>query len=121
MRQRIIRWYAAKIRYRAEQTTIKLLKQAGIEYYIPLQNKKTAVPGMIFIRTDYERAVSFREESGDAISYLHDHTNQRFQVIPDSEMQRFLFLQRFADKYYCLPNSVNLQGGEKVRVIGGDE
>ena len=35
-------------------------------------------------------------------------------------MRCFLFLQRLANKYYSLPNPENLQGGEKVRVIGGE-
>jgi len=59
-------------------------------------------------------------ETGMYISYIPDHATHSFLVIPDSEMQQFLFLQRFADKYYFLPNPENLQGGEKVRVIGGE-
>ena len=120
MRHRITRWYAAKMKHRAEQTIKQFLEQEGIEYYVPMQNEKTALPGMIFIHTDYDRALSLRAESDYAISYLHDTINHGIQEIPDSEMQRFLFLQRFADKYYYLPNPENLQGGEKVRVIGGE-
>ena len=41
-------------------------------------------------------------------------------MIPDEEMQQFLFLQRFADKFFYLPNPEKLQGGEKVRVISGE-
>ena len=119
MRQRIIRWFTAKMKYRAEQTIKQFLEQKGIEYYVPLQNEKPALPGMIFIRTDYDRALSLRKESDYAISYFHDTINHGIQEISDNEMQRFLFLQRFADKYYYLPNPENLQGGEKVRVIGG--
>ena len=35
-------------------------------------------------------------------------------------MEQFIFLQRFAGKFYYLPNPENLKGGEKVRVTGGE-
>ena len=120
MRQRIIRWYAAKVIYRSENNIKHFLEQKGIEHYVPLQDDKTAIPGLIFIRTDYTRALSLRSESGYLISYSHDNTNQGFQIIPDGEMQRFLFMQCFADKFSYLPNPGNLQSGEKVRVIGDE-
>ena len=121
MRQRIIRWYAVKVKYRTEQNIKQFLEQSGIEHYIPKQQDgKPAIPGLIFIRTNYDRALSLRAESGYLISYLHDNIHQGFQSIPDGEMQRFLFLQRFSDKFFYLPNPENLQGGEKVRVIGGE-
>jgi len=120
MRQRIIRWYPAKVKHTAEKNIQHFLEQAGIEHYIPLQDGKSAVPGLIFVHTDYARAISLREESGNAISYLPDSINQGFQVISDTEMQQFLFLQRLAGKFYFLPDPENLKGGEKVRVTGGE-
>jgi len=119
MRQRIVRWYAAKAKHRTEKNVKQFLEQTGIEHYIPSQDENPAISNLIFIRTDYNRALSLRAESGYLISYLHDNINQGFQVIPDGEMERFLFMQRFADKFFFLPNPENLQGGEKVRVIGG--
>ena len=120
MRQRIIRWYVARINYRTGKNIKQFLEQAGIEHYIPLQDGNPELYGLIFIRTDHDRALSLPAESGIGISYLHDNTGHGLQVVPDGEMQRFLFLQRFADKYFYLPNPENLQGGEKVRVIGGE-
>jgi len=120
MRQCIVRWYVAKVNYRTEKNIKQFLEQAGIEHHVPMQDGKQSIYGLIFIRTDYDRALSLPAESGIGISYLHDSTNHGLQVIPDREMQRFLFLQRFADKYFYLPNPENLQGGEKVRVIGGE-
>jgi len=35
-------------------------------------------------------------------------------------MRCFLFLQRLTNKYFYFPNSEKLQGGEKVRVTGGE-
>ena len=120
MRQRIIRWYAAKIKHQTEKNIIYFLEQAGIEYIIPQQDGKPVVPGLIFIHADHNRVLSLRAESGYQISYFHDNINQGFLMISDEEMQQFLFLQRFADKFFYLPNPEKLQGGEKVRVISGE-
>ena len=121
MRQRIVRrWYVARVRHQTEKNIKQFLEKEGVEHCIPMQDGKPAIPSLIFVRTDYERALSLREESGMYMSYIADNTTHSFLVIPDSEMERFLFLQRFADKYYILPNPENLQGGEKVRVTGGE-
>jgi len=121
MRQRIIlRWYVARVRRRTEKNIKQFLEEKGIEHCIPLQDGEPAIPSLIFVRTDYDRALSLRAESGMYISFISDNTSQGFLVIPDSEMERFLFLQRFADKFYFLPNPENLQGGERVRVTGGE-
>jgi transcription antitermination factor NusG len=42
------------------------------------------------------------------------------QIIPDKQMQDFIFLYNFSDKTFILPNPEKLQGGEKVRIIKGE-
>jgi transcription antitermination factor NusG len=121
MRQRIIlRWYVARVKRQTENKIKQYLEQSGIEHCIPIEDGTPVIPSLIFVRTDYNHALSIREDSGMYISYLPDNETHGFLVIPDSEMERFLFLQRFAGKYYFLPNPENLQGGEKVRVTGGE-
>jgi len=121
MRQRItLRWYVARVRHQTEKNIKQFLEEKGIEHCIPIQDGKPAIPSLIFVRTDYDRALSLRAESGMYISYIPDNVTHSFLVIPDSEMEHFLFLQRFASKYYVLPNPESLKGGEKVRVTGGE-
>jgi len=121
MRQRIIRqWYVARVRRQTENNIKQFLEQSGIEHCIPMQDGKPAIPSLIFVHTDYNRAVSLRTESGMYISYLPDSNTHSFLVIPDQEMDQFLFLQRFTGKYFYWPNPESLQGGEKVRVTGGE-
>jgi len=121
MRQRIIRrWYVARVRYQTEKTIKQFLERAGIEHCIPLEDGKPTIPSLIFLRTDYDRALSLRSESGMYISYIPDSSTRSFLVIPDREMEKFIFLQRFAGKFYYQPDLLNLSGGEKVRVIGGE-
>jgi transcription antitermination factor NusG len=120
MKQRIVRWYAARVKYRTEKDIKHYLETAGIEHYIPLQDGKPSLPSLIFIRTDYERALSLPLECGFSISYLHDASSKGLQVIPDEQMRQFLFLQNFSERTLFLPNPENLQGGERVKVTGGE-
>jgi len=121
MRQRIIRrWYVARVRRETEKNIKQFLEQSGIEHCIPMQEGKPVIPSVIFVRTDYNRAVSLREESGMYISYFPDNLTHGFLEIPDREMEQFLFLQRFDGKFFYLPEPEKLHGGEKVRVTGGE-
>ena len=120
MKQRIVRWYAARVKYRTEKNIKQFLEEAGIEHYIPLQDGKPAIPSLIFVRTDYELALSLPSECGISISYLHDTATKGLQVIPDEQMRQFLFLQNFLDRTFFLPDPENLRGGERVKVTGGE-
>jgi hypothetical protein len=75
---------------------------------------------MVFIRTDYERALSLPVECGCTIDYLYNTDTKKFRVIPDKQMRDFMFLQDFSDRTFILPNPEDLQGGERVRVISGE-
>jgi transcription antitermination factor NusG len=96
------------------------LEAKGIQHYIPFQEEKPAIPCLVFIRTDYEKALSLPAESGYTISYIYDTGTKKFQIIPDKQMKDFMFLHDYSDKTIVLPNPENLKGGEKVRVVKGD-
>jgi transcription antitermination factor NusG len=78
------------------------------------------IPCVVFIRTDYRRALALPVESGYTISYIYDSSTKKFQVIPDKRMRDFMFLQDFSDKTILLTHPEDLQGGERVRVISGE-
>jgi transcription antitermination factor NusG len=120
MKQSFVHWYAAKVKYLTERKIKNFLEQKGIQHYIPFQDEKPAIPCLVFIRTDYERALSLPVELGCTISYLYDTDTKKFQTIPDKQMQDFMFLQEFSDKTIILNDPENLKGGEKVRVIKGE-
>jgi transcription antitermination factor NusG len=120
MKQSIVFWYAARVKYRTEKKIKHFLEQRGIEHYIPFQDDKPVIPCVVFIRTDYQQALALPVASGYTISYLYDANTKKFQVISDKQMKDFMFLQDFSDKTFILPNPENLRGGEKVRVIAGE-
>jgi hypothetical protein len=72
MKQRFVRWYAARIKYRTEKTSTNFLEATGIEHYVPLQDDKPSIRSLIFARTDSEPVLSLPSECGLSISYLHD-------------------------------------------------
>jgi transcription antitermination factor NusG len=120
MKQSFVHWYVAKVKYQTEKKIKNYLEAKGIQHYIPFQEEKPVLPCLVFICTDYERALSLPAESGYTISYIYDTETKKLQVIPDKQMKDFMFLHDFSDKTIVLPNPENLRGGEKVRVIKGD-
>jgi transcription antitermination factor NusG len=120
MKQRIVSWYAAHVKYQTEKKIKQFLERKGIQHYIPLQDDKPFIPGTVFIRTDYERALSLPVECGCMIDYLYNTDTKKFQVISDKQMEDFMFLQDFSDRTLLLTHPENLKDGERVRVIGGE-
>ncbi|MDR0412969.1 MAG: UpxY family transcription antiterminator [Dysgonamonadaceae bacterium] len=120
MKQSIVSWYVARVKYRTEKKIKKFLEQKGIEHYIPLQEDKPLIPCVVFIRTEQQQALSLPVESDYTISYIYETDTKKFQVISDKQMQDFMFLQDFSDKTFILPDPENLKGGERVRVIAGE-
>ena len=113
-------WYVAKVQYRTVSKIKHFLESNDAECYIALRDGKQVLPGILFIRTDYPKALSLAEDCGGKITYLRDSATGKFQEIPDKELADFRFLQEFADKTIILPNPEKLQGGERVRIIKGE-
>ncbi|GHT88669.1 transcriptional regulator [Bacteroidia bacterium] len=120
MPRSIAHWYVARVQYQTAGKIRNFIETNGAECYIALQEERQVLPGILFIRTDYDRALSLSEACGNKITYLRDSATGKFQIIPDKEMADFRFLQDFADKTIILPNPEKLQGGEKVRIVKGE-
>jgi transcription antitermination factor NusG len=78
------------------------------------------VPYVVFTRKNYELPLFLSVEYGYTIDYLYNPDTKKFQIISEKQMQDFMFLQDFSDRTFILPNPENLQGGERVRVTGGE-
>jgi transcription antitermination factor NusG len=120
MKQRFVFWYAARVKYRTEKKIKQYLEKEGIEHYIPLQEEKPLIPCTVFIRTDYERALSLPVECGCMIDYLYNADTRKLRTVPDKQIEDFMFLQDFSDRTILLTHPEDLQGGERVRVIKGE-
>ena len=124
-------WYAAKVKYQTERKMKAWLDEQAIENFIPfrkilierngrkIEREKPMVPGLLFIRTNYQTACSLPDESSIKMVYLRNLENQQLLVIPDKQMQDFMFLLDFSESAVRIVNT-NLRRGDRVRVIKGD-
>jgi transcription antitermination factor NusG len=131
MEQDIVHWYAARVKYRTEKMIKDFLKEEAIEHFIPfekvfmeqngrrIQREKPVISCLIFVNTDYTTALSIPGKSGFGVSYIHNNETKKFQVIPDKQMQDFMFLLDFSESVIRISNT-NLRRGDRVRVVKGD-
>ncbi|GHT07389.1 transcriptional regulator [Bacteroidia bacterium] len=124
-------WYAAKVKYQTEKKIKAWLNESSVENFIPFRTvvverngkriklDKPWVPGLLFIRTDYKRALSLPVEFGITMNYLRNIETHKFLVVPDKQMEDFMFLLDFSETAVRIENT-DLKRGDRVRVIKGD-
>jgi transcription antitermination factor NusG len=131
MERDIVRWYAGRVKYRTEKMIKDFLEEKEIKHFIPfqkvvreykgkrIQKEKPVISCIIFVNTDYMTALSIPGKSGFNISYIYNNDTKKFQVIPDKQMQDFMFLLDFSESIIRIPNS-SQKRGDRVRGIKGD-
>ena len=124
-------WYAAKVKYQTERKMKTWLDEQAIENFIPfrtvliekdgrrIKREKPIIPGLLFIRTNYQTVCTMPVESRIKIMYLRNLENHQLLVVPDKQMQDFMFLLDFSESAVRVENA-NLRQGDRVRVIKGD-
>ena len=124
-------WYAVKVKYQTEQKMKSWLDEMSIENFIPFRKvlierngrkfkkEKPVIPGLLFIKTSYQTACFLKSESSIKMIYLRNLDNHQLLIVPDKQMQDFIFLLDFSETTVCIVNE-KLKQGDKVRVIKGD-
>ena len=124
-------WYAAKVKYQTERKMKSWLDGQTIENFIPfrtvmverngrkIKKEKPVVPGLLFIRATYQTACALPVESTIKMVYLRNLESHQFLIVPDKQMQDFMFLLDFSESAVQIENA-NLKRGDRVRVIKGD-
>jgi transcription antitermination factor NusG len=124
-------WYAAKVKYQTERKVKTWLDEQAIENFIPfhtvlierngrkIKREKPIVPGLLFIRTNFQTAYALPVESKIKMVYLRNFENHQLLIVPDKQMQDFMFLLDFSESVVWIKNT-NLKRGDRVRVIKGD-
>ena len=125
-----IHWYVAYTQVNQELLIKKKLDELGIENFLPLEEQVQDTPlgrktirvllihGMIFIRTDKVTSFSLINEYSLNIVYLKDLEGRRSLIVPDKEMEDFMFLLDFSPDGIEILNK-DLKRGDRVRVIKG--
>ena len=123
------KWHVAYVRLHHERKASQKLEAMGIESFVPLKEeihqwsqrkKKVSVvltPQMIFIHATEEERM--RALTLSSISrYLVLRGEHQPAVVPDSQMERFMFMVNYSEE--CIHSLESpLTPGQKVRVIKG--
>ena len=125
-----INWYVAHTRVNQELWIKKKLDELGIENFLPQEEQVRETPlgrktirvllihGMIFIHTDKATSFSLINDHGLNIVYLKDREGRCSLIIPDKQMEDFMFLLDFSIDGVEVLNK-DLKRGDRVRVIKG--
>jgi len=124
-------WFAAKVRYQTEKKIKVWLEEQSVEHYIPvrkimverdgkrIEKEKVLIPGLLFIHTDYQKALSLSAESKIKMVYMRNLESHKLLIVPDKQMQDFIFLLDFSETTIQIENT-SLRQGDRVRVIKGE-
>ncbi|MDR2685046.1 MAG: UpxY family transcription antiterminator [Prevotellaceae bacterium] len=124
-------WFAAKVKSHTERKIKKWLTERGIEHFIPFHNviierngrrfrkEKPWISGLIFIHAEQKEALKIQHESIIKMYFLKKKETGTMLIIPDKQMQDFMFMLEFSEAAIRI-DSTNLKQGDRVRVIKGD-
>ena len=122
-----LHWYVANT-CRQEKKIKQRLDSMGIENFIPFQQiarkihgvdkliEVPVIPNLVFIHTTLKTCMSLIQEYAFDMRYLRDRETGNFLIVPDKQMNDFMFLLDFSKEMV----NENLKKGDKVRVIKGD-
>ena len=125
-----LNWYAAYTRVKQELLIKKKLDELGIENYLPQEEQVRETPlgrkkirvvlihGLIFVRTDKATSFSLLNDYMLNIVYLKDRENRHSLIIPDKQMEDFMFLLDFSTDGVEVLNK-DLKRGDRVKVVKG--
>ena len=125
-----LHWYVANT-CRQEKKIKQRLDSMGIENFIPFQQiarkihgvdkliEVPVIPNLVFIHTTFKSCMSLIQEYAFVMRYLRDRETGNFLIVPDKQMNDFMFLLDFSKEMVEVVNE-NLKKGDKVRVIKGD-
>lgn len=124
-------WYVAHIKNLSGPKIQERLNELGIKNYLPYWTKVEAIQGrivkkekpvpinLIFLFTTYDTCLNLINYEPMKLNFMRDFITKRFMVIPNKQMEDFMFLLNFSDKAIKVINK-DLRPGDKVRVIKGD-
>ena len=125
-----LHWYVANT-CRQEKKIKQRLDSRGIENVIPFQQiarkihgvdkliEVPVIPNLVFFHTTFKSCMSLIQEYAFDMRYLRDRETGNFLIVPDKQMNDFMFLLDFSKEMVEVVNE-NLKKGDKVRVIKGD-
>ena len=123
-----LHWYVANT-CRQEKKIKQRLDSMGIENFIPFQQiarkihgvdkliEVPVIPNLVFIHTTFKSCMSLIQEYAFDMRYLRDRDTGNFLIVPDKQMNDFMFLLDFSKEMVEVVNE-NLKKGDKVQMVG---
>ena len=129
-------WFAARTRDKQEFAVQRFLdklkseENLDIDYYLPTRivisqlkyrRKRSEVPvirNLIFVRATKQDACDLSNKYGVQLYYIKDFVTRAMLIVPDKQMNDFMFLLDFSDSTVEVINE-ELKRGDRVRVIKG--
>ena len=127
---RELHWYAAYTRPNREFAVKARLDKLEVENFLPVEElvketpfgrkkvKVALIHGMIFIHTDKATSFALINDHGLRIVYLKDIEGRHSLIVPDKQMEDFMFLLNVASGGVEVLNK-DLRPGDRVRVVMG--
>jgi transcription antitermination factor NusG len=124
-------WFVARTRRNQEFTLRDSLKKMEIRYFFPTRvivrqlkyrRVRVEVPvinNLIFVHATKEKAYFIVNECRLQLFYIRDIETNSILIVPDKQMQDFMFVMDLDPNGVALNNDV-LSEGSKVRVIKGE-
>ena len=125
-------WFAARVRKGQEFATGRALERLGIEYYLATRvetrqlkyrKKRVEVPlinNLIFVRATKQQACDVPNVHGVKLFYMTNLETRKMLVVPDKQMEDFIFLTNMAPDGLSISQEQQFAVGAKVKIMKGD-
>lgn len=125
-------WFVARTRKNQELSVRDSLKKMNVETFLPThvvvrqlkyRRKRVEVPvirNMIFVRATKEFACSIANDYSIPLFYIKDLTTRSMLVVPDRQMQDFMFVMDKDPAGLRYEEDITFLPGEKVQVVKGE-
>lgn len=123
-------WYVA-VTYRKERIIKEELDKMNIKNFVPFREtvverngkkiklSKLVIPGYVFIYSDRQQSIELTQKLNFSMRYLKDPKTYQPVIVPEKQMQDFIFLLTFPEEQTELV-PCNFKRGDRVRIIKGD-
>lgn len=123
-------WFIGRVKYCHEHKAADLLKQMGVEYFLPEQTvrrkwsdrikkiKDLLLPRYIFIRCLNNKRVEILQRIPSITHFMVDHNTHHAAVIRDKDLETFRLMVEYEDKPITI-DSTQFLPGDRVRVKCG--
>lgn len=123
------KWYALYVKMHHEKKLAQRFREQGTECFLPVQTvvrqwsdrkkkiEQVVIPMMLFVHVEESERISLLQDPS-ALSYLTLRGTRHPAVIPDKEMEQFIFMFDYSESAINFCKDI-LTPGCKVRVIKG--